>query len=277
MKKIVFSLFISFVCLSLFATGAQESDGAKLSGSVSTNGSTSMQKVIMMLIEDFSTKAPGVKVTYDPTGSGTGVASAATGKADIGLASRALKEGEIAQGLEGTTLAFDGIAMVVHKDNKVDSITMAQLADIFTGKITNWKELGGEDLNISCIGREAGSGTRSAFDEITKTSGKQKLDSELVSTGAVIAAVANNKNGIGYASLSAVEGQTGVKALKIDGVAPSETTVKNSSYKLQRPFVLVTKKGSKLSDVAQAFFDYITSGRPEVNELIIKAGVVPAK
>lgn len=277
MKKIISGLFFSMFCLGLFAMGQAEETGSKLSGSVATNGSTSMSKVISSLIESFSKKAPKVKVTYDPTGSGTGVESVATGTADIGLASRNLKDGEAAKGLKGTILAFDGIAVVAHKSCKVDSISLEQLADIFTGKITNWKELGGADLKISCIGREAGSGTRDAFEDITKTKGKQKLESELTSTGTVIAAVANNANAIGYASLSAVEGRTDVKALKIDGVTPSEATVKNGSYKLQRPFVLVTKEGKKLSPAAQAFFDYMTSGLPEVNKVIKTAGVVPAK
>lgn len=276
MKKIISGLFLSMMCLGLFAMGSAE-DGAKLSGTVATDGSTSMQKVIMSLIESFKEKAPGVNVTYNPTGSGTGIENAAAGTADIGLASRNLKDGEIAKGLKGTVLALDGIAMVVHKDNNVDSITLEQLADIYIGKITNWKQLGGADLAISCVGREAGSGTRDAFDSITNTKGKQKLASELVSTGAVIAAVANNANAIGYASLSAVEGQTGVKALKINGVAPTEATVQDGLYKLQRPFNLVMKTDKLPSEATKAFFQYITSGTAEVNNIITKAGAVPVK
>lgn len=277
MKKIISGLFLSMVCLGLFAMGQAEEVGAKLSGSVATDGSTSMQKVINSLIESFNEKAPKVKVTYNPTGSGTGIESTATGAADIGLSSRALKDAEIAKGLKGTTLALDAIAVIAHKECKVDNLTMEQLADIFTGKISNWKELGGANLKISCIGREAGSGTRDAFEEMTKSKGSQKLESELTSTGAVVAAVGNNPNAIGYASLSAVEGQTGIKVLKVGGVEPSEATVLNGNYKLQRPFVLVTKTSTKLSQAAQAFFDYMTCGQPEVNAIIKKAGAIPLK
>lgn len=276
MKKIVLGFCVSLLSLSIFAMGSAE-DGTKLSGSVATDGSTSMQKVIVSFIESFKEIAPAVNVTYNPTGSGTGVAHAADGSADIGLASRALTDGEKAKGLKGTVVALDGIAMVVSVNNNVESISMEQLADIYTGKITNWKELGGNDLKISCVGREAGSGTRDAFDSITGTKGKQTLDSELVSTGAVIAAVSNNANAIGYASLSAVEGQKSVKALKINGVAPTEATVQDGSYKLQRPFTLVTKVGKEPSAATYAFFQYMTSGTAEVNNIIIKAGAVPVK
>lgn len=246
-----------------------------LSGSVSTNGSTSMATVMSILSESFMEKNPSVTITYDPTGSGSGVESVESEKADIGLASRALKPTEAEKGLQSTTLALDGIAIIVNENCNVSDMTLEALHDIFVGKITNWKELGGADLEIACIGREAGSGTRDGFETITDTKGSCKLQSELTSTGAVISSVANNQNGIGYASLSAVEGQKRIKALRIDGVYPTEGTVQNGTYKIQRPFILVTKKGKALSETAQAFFDFITGKTAEVNEYIKKAGAVP--
>ncbi|NMA93906.1 MAG: phosphate ABC transporter substrate-binding protein [Clostridiales bacterium] len=254
-------------------TPAPAPEPAKLSGSISTNGSTSMEKLIGILSEQFMNDNPGVKITYDPTGSGTGVESAKNGTADIGLASRALKSSET--GLVGTTVALDGIAVIVNKDLGVDDLTLEQISDVFTGKIKNWKELGGADLAISCVGRESGSGTRDGFESVTGTKDACVLEQELTSTGAVISAVASNKNAIGYASLSAVEGQTDVVAIKVGGVECSEATVQNGSYALQRPFVLVTVEGGKLSEAAQAFFDFMLS--PEAGDLIRKAGVVPAK
>ena len=244
---------------------------ATLGGSVSTNGSTSMSKVIGVLSEQFMANNDGVTVTYDPTGSVTGIESVANGSCDIGLASRALKDSET--GLVSTTLALDGIAIIVNKDCGVDDLTVEQIADIFTGKITNWSELGGEDLPISCIGRESGSGTRDGFESVTGTGNACVLEQELTSTGAVISAVGSNKNAIGYASLSAVEGQESIKALTVGGVVCSEETVLDGSYKLQRPFILVTRENEKLSEAAQAFFDFATS--KEAADLIRGAGAVP--
>ena len=242
-----------------------------LSGSVSTNGSTSMEKVIGALSEQFMADNSGVTVTYDATGSGTGIEAVMNGTCDIGLSSRALKDTET--GLTGTTVALDGIAVIVNANCGVDDLTVEQLADIFTGKVTNWSELGGSDLEIACIGREAGSGTRDGFESITETSDACKLSQELTSTGAVIEAVRSSENAIGYASLSAVEGQEGIKALTIGGVACTEETVLDGSYAIQRPFVLVTKDGTALSAAAQAFFDYATSSAAA--ELIRNAGAVP--
>lgn len=253
------------------ATEAPASEApAALSGSVSTNGSTSMEKVVNILAEQFMNDNPGVSVTYDPTGSGTGIESARTGSCDIGLASRALKTSET--GLTGTVVALDGIAIIVNKDCPVDDLTIEQIASIFKGEIKNWNELGGEDLAISCVGRESGSGTRDGFESVTGTSEACVLAQELTSTGAVISAVAANPNAIGYASLSAVGDS--VKALTVGGVEATEATVKDGSYVVQRPFVLVTKEGTELSPAAQAFFDYALSA--DAASIIAAAGAVAA-
>ena len=244
-----------------------------LTGSVSTNGSTSMEKVIGALSEQFMADNSGVTVTYDPTGSGAGIEAASNGSADIGLSSRALKDEEAAGGLTGTTVALDGIAIIVNAGSKVENLTVEQIAQIFTGEITDWSQVGGEAGTISCIGREAGSGTRDGFESITETKDSCKLDQELTSTGGVIEAVAGNANAIGYASLSAVEGKDTVKAVTVGGVACTEATVLDGSYAIQRPFVLVTKTGETLSPAAQAFFDYATS--TAANDLIKAAGAVP--
>lgn len=246
---------------------------AALSGSVSTNGSTSMEKVIGILSEQFMADNSGVSVTYDPTGSGAGIEAASNGSADIGLSSRALKDEETAGGLTGTTVALDGIAVIVNAGSKVEDLSVEQIAQIFTGEITDWSEVGGEAGTISCIGREAGSGTRDGFESITNTRDACKLDQELTSTGGVIEAVAGNPNAIGYASLSAVEGKDTIKALTVGGVACTEETVLDGSYAIQRPFVLVTRTGEALSPAAQAFFDFATSSA--ANDLIKSAGAVP--
>ena len=253
-------------------SSAQTEAPAALSGSVSTNGSTSMEKVIGALSEQFMADNSGVTVTYDPTGSGAGIEAASNGSADIGLASRALKDEEKAGGLTETIVALDGIAVIVNAGSKVADLTVEQIGKIFTGEITDWSEVGGDAGTISCIGREAGSGTRDGFESITGTKDACKLDQELTSTGGVIEAVAGNPNAIGYASLSAVEGKNTVKAVTVGGVACTEETVLNDSYAIQRPFVLVTKTGETLSPAAQAFFDYATSSA--ASELIKAAGAV---
>ena len=251
----------------------QQQTEEKLSGSVSTNGSTSMEKVIGALSEQFMADNSGVSITYDPTGSGAGIEAASNGSADIGLASRALKDEEKAGGLTETVVALDGIAVIVNADSKVEDLSVEQIAKIFTGEITDWSEVGGEAGKISCIGREAGSGTRDGFESITGTKDACKLDQELTSTGGVIEAVAGNANAIGYASLSAVEGKDTVKAVTVGGVACTEETVLDGSSGIQRPFVLVTKTDASLSTAAQAFFDYTTS--TAANDLIKAAGAVP--
>lgn len=230
-----------------------------------------MEKVIGILSEQFMKDNPDVTVTYDPTGSGTGIETVSNGSCDIGLASRALKDTET--GLDGTVLALDGIAIIVNANNQVTDLTLDQITKIFTGEITNWSEVGGADLEISCIGRESGSGTRDGFESVTGTKDACQLAQELTSTGAVISAVAANENAIGYASLSAVEGQDGITAIKVDGVECTEETVKDGTYTVQRPFVLVTRQGEALSEAAQAFFDYCTSA--EAADLIRQAGAVP--
>ena len=256
------------------ATDAPETSAAPavLSGTVSTDGSTSMEKVIGALSEAFMEANSKVTVTYNPTGSGTGIQAVQEGRCDIGLSSRALKDEEKASGLQETVLAYDGIAIIVNPANPVEDLTLEQIADIYTGKITNWSELGGSDSEIVLIGREAGSGTRSGFEEIVEVKDLCQYRQELSSTGDVIATVAQNPGAIGYASLASVKDT--VKAVKVGGVTPSEETVKDGTYAIQRPFVLVTKEGVTLSETAQAFFNYAVS--KDANAVVIAAGVVPA-
>ena len=245
---------------------------AALSGTVATDGSTSMEKVIGALGEAFMEANSGVNFTYNPTGSGSGITAVSEGRCDIGLSSRALKDSEVASGLVGTVLAYDGIAVIVNPANTVEDLDIETIAKIYTGEITNWSEVGGADAEIVLVGREAGSGTRSGFEELTETVDKCKYRQELTSTGDVITTVAQNPDAIGYASLASVKDS--VKALKVAGVAPTEETVKDGTYLIQRPFVLVTKEGVALSPVAQAFFDYATKG--QANDIITASGVVPA-
>ena len=245
---------------------------AALSGTVATDGSTSMEKVIGALGEAFMEANSGVNFTYNPTGSGSGITAVSEGRCDIGLSSRALKDSEVESGLVGTVLAYDGIAVIVNPANTVEDLDTETIARIYTGEITNWSEVGGADAEIVLVGREAGSGTRSGFEELTETVDKCKYRQELTSTGDVITAVAQNPDAIGYASLASVKDS--VKALKVAGVTPSEETVKDGTYLIQRPFVLVTKEGVELSPVAQAFFDYATKG--QANDIITASGVVPA-
>ena len=254
-------------------SSAQTEAPAALSGSVSTNGSTSMEKVIGALSEQFMADNSGVTVTYDPTGSGAGIEAASNGSADIGLASRALKDEEKAGGLTETIVALDGIAVIVNADSKVADLTVEQIGKIFTGEITDWSEVGGEAGDIAVIGREAGSGTRDGFESITETEDSCKLDQELTSTGAVIEAVRGNAAAIGYASLSEVEGQDGVSAITVDGVECSESTILDGTYKIQRPFVIVTKEGTEMSTQTKAFFDWAMS--TDAADLIRQAGAVP--
>ena len=268
MKKIICIALAAVMALSLAACGGNNG----LSGKVATDGSTSMQKVIMSLKETFEGENSGVEVTYNPTGSGSGIKAVQEGRCDIGLSSRALKEEEKAQGLVGTVLAYDGIAVIVNPENTVEDLTVEQIAAIYKGEITNWSEVGGPDAEIVLIGREAGSGTRGGFEEIVGVEDLCQYRQELTSTGDVITAVSQNPGAIGYASLASVKDT--VKAIKVGGVAPSEETVKDETYAIQRPFVLVTKKGTALTETAQAFFDFITS--EAAREVISAAGVVPA-
>ena len=247
-------------------------ESAVAGGTVSTDGSTSMEKVIGSLGEKFQLDNPDIAFTYNPTGSGSGISAALEGRCDIGLSSRALKDDEKAKGLKPTVLAYDGISIIVNPSNPVKDLTVEQIKDIYTGKISNWKDVGGNDAGIVVVGREAGSGTRDGFESVTGTKEQCKYRQELTSTGDVIAAAQGNPNAIGYASTAAV-GKT-VKTLTVGGVEPTEANVKNGSYVVQRPFILVTKEGKALSAEAQKFFDYAVS--KEAAEIIIKAGAVPA-
>ena len=255
---------------SAAASSTASSTAAALSGNVATGGSTSMKNVIAALTEGFAEVEPGVTVSYDPTGSGAGITGATDKTLDIGLSSRALKDDEKAD-VEGTTIALDGIAIIVNNASKVEDLTVDQLKQMFTGEITNWSEVGGGDGEIVLIGREAGSGTRDGFESIVDVKDGCKYAQELTATGAVISAVEANPLAIGYASLSAV-GDT-VKMVTVGGVECSEETVKDGSYEVQRPFVFVTNKSVALSEQAQAFFDFATSA--DAADLIRTAGAVP--
>ena len=284
MKKFIALALTLVMALSLVACGNSNSDNsgdnaadnnggdAAITGTVSTDGSTSMEKVIGALSESFMAANGGVTVNYNPTGSGSGITAVQEGTCDIGLSSRALKDEEKAAGLKETVLAYDGIAIIVHTDNPVSDLTLEQIAKLYTGEITNWKDVGGNDAEVVLIGREAASGTRDGFESITGTKDACQYRQELTSTGDVITAVSQNPDAIGYASLASVKDT--VKALNVGGVTPSEATVKDGSYLVQRPFVLVTVEGKALSPAAQAFFDYALSA--DAASIISAAGAVAA-
>ena len=265
MKKIISILTAALVMCGTLAGCSSEKEA------VATDGSTSMEKVIGVLGETFELDT-GITVTYNPTGSGSGIKAVAAGTCDIGLSSRDLKDEEKAQGLEATVLAYDGIAIIVNPENPVSDLDVETIADIYTGEITNWSEIDGDDSEIVLIGREAGSGTRDGFESITGTEENCKYRQELTSTGDVITTVAGNPAAIGYASVASVKDS--VKMVTVGGVAPTEDTIKDGSYVVQRPFVLVTKSDTKLSESAQKFYDYITS--ENAREAISSAGVVAA-
>ena len=255
---------------STASSAAASTASGSLSGNVATGGSTSMKNVIAALTEGFAEVEPGVTVSYDPTGSGAGITGATDKTLDIGLSSRALKDEE-KNDVDGTVIALDGIAIIVNKASKVEDLTVDQLKQMFTGEITNWADVGGDDGEIVLIGREAGSGTRDGFESIVDVKDSCKYAQELTATGAGISAVEANPLAIGYASLSAV-GDT-VKMVTVGGVECSEETVKDGSYEVQRPFVFVTNKSVTLSEQAQAFFDFATS--TDAADLIRTAGAVP--
>ena len=267
--RVLAAVLGTIVCASSALLTSCSSGEAK---TVSTDGSTSMEKVIGALGEAFEAENSGTSFTYNPTGSGSGITAVLEGRCDIGLSSRALKDDEKAQGLTETVLAYDGIAIIVNPSNTVEDLTVDQIASIYKGEVTNWSEVGGADGEIVLIGREAGSGTRDGFESITGTKDACKYRQELTSTGDVITTVANNPNAIGYASLASVKDT--VKALKVGGVTPTEDTVKDGTYLIQRPFVFVTKTDTKLSDTAQKFFDYAMSSAAA--SIISKAGAVAA-
>lgn len=270
MKKIMMIVLAAITAAAMLAGCA--SDNGSAGGSVSTDGSTSMEKVIGALGESFMANNQGTTFTYNPTGSGSGIKAVLEGRCDIGLSSRSLKDDEKAEGLKETVLAYDGIAIIVHPDNPVNNLDLETIAKLYTGEITNWKDAGGSDAEVVLIGREAGSGTRDGFESITGTADKCQYRQELTSTGDVITTVSQNPNAIGYASLASLKDS--VKALTVGGVAPTEDTVKDGSYVVQRPFVLVTKDGAALSETAQKFFDYATSAGAA--GIIAKAGAVAA-
>ena len=280
MKKTIAMILTALLTLSLVACGSEgktddtktDDQPAALTGTVSTDGSTSMEKVIGALSESFMAQNSGVTVNYNPTGSGSGITAVQEGTCDIGLSSRALKDEEKSAGLKETVLAYDGIAIIVHPDNPVSDLSIEQIAKLYTGEITNWKDVGGNDAEVVLIGREAASGTRDGFESITGTKDACQYRQELTSTGDVITAVSQNPDAIGYASLASVKDT--VKALNVNGVTPSEATVKDGSYTVQRPFVLVTVEGKALSPAAQAFFDYALSA--DAAPIISAAGAVAA-
>ena len=266
MKKII-SIIAAVLVLALALAGCGSTEQT-----VSTDGSTSMEKVIGALGEAYMEENSDVNFTYNPTGSGTGITAVLEGRCDIGLSSRNLKAEEESAGLKATVLAYDGIAVIVNPNNPVSDLDVETIAKIYTGEITNWSELGGNDGEIVLIGREAGSGTRDGFESITGTEDVCKYRQELTSTGDVITTVSQNPNAIGYASVASIKDS--VKAVTVDGVAPTNESIKDGSYVIQRPFVMVTKADSELSESAQKFFDFALS--PEAEEIIIAAGAVPA-
>ncbi len=266
MKK-VFAVCLSLVlCIGLLAGCG----GDEMGGVVNTDGSTSMEKVVKGLAEAFMEENGGVTVNYSGTGSGAGVEAAVSGTADIGLASRALKDSEVENGAVAHIVALDGVAIVVNPQNPVADLTVEQIAQIFTGEISNWSELGGADAPIAVYGREAGSGTRGAFEEIVGVEDVCVYINEYSSTGDMVGSVAGNPNAVGYVSLSAVNDT--VKAISVNGVVCSEETIRNGSYEIQRPFVMITKEGTELSEAAQAFLDYAKSDAAA--EIIALAGAV---
>lgn len=277
MKRIAAMALAMTLALGLTACGgtteetpSPSSTASTLEGVVNLDGSTSMEKVVKILMESFEEEYPSVSLNYNASGSSSGIASAVNGTADLGLSSRALKTEEEEQGAQAHVIALDGVAVVIHPENPVSDLTVEQIAGLFTGTITNWSEVGGVDAPIAAVGREPGSGTRGAFEEIVGVEDACVYAAEYSSTGDVIGNVASNPNSIGYASLSAVSDQ--VKAVSVNGVACSEETVQNGTFPIQRPFLMVTGESTEPSDAAQAFLDYAMS--EEVAGLIEQAGAV---
>ena len=252
---------------------AEEAPAAEeLSGTVNVNGSTSMADVIAALTEGFNEINPDVQINYTGSGSGAGIEGVLAGTCDLGLSSRALSDDEKGQGAVENIVAKDGVAVVINPENTVTDLTTEQIAAIYTGEITNWSEVGGPDAEIAVLGRDSASGTRSAFEEILGIEDACVYLNEYSSTGDVIGNVASNPNAIGYASLSAVDDS--VVAVAVNGVTPTEETVADGSFPIQRPFVIVTVEGTELSAAAQAFLDYAMSA--EVADIIAAAGAVSA-
>lgn len=254
------------------ATEAKSAD-ADLSGSISMVGSTSMEKFANALSEAFMEKYPKVTVTAEFVGSGAGIEAVSNGTADIGNSSRNLKDEEKAKGVAENIVAIDGIAVVVDPANTVEDLTKDQLTSIYDGSVTNWKDVGGNDAPIVVVGREAGSGTRGAFEELLNLEDACKYSNELDSTGAVMAKVASTPGSIGYVSLDVLDDT--VKAVKLDGAEPTEENIKAGKYFLSRPFVMATKgEISEQSDLVKALFDFIYSD--EGSELVKSVGLITA-
>ena len=284
MKKLIAIALAGVLALSMAACGAQSTEttattaaattaaaetteAAKLSGTVTLAGSTSMQKLCEAMIESFEESYPDITVTAEYTGSGAGLESLVGGKTDIGNASRALKDGEKDSGAVENIVAIDGIAVITHTSNTVSNLTSQQLTDIYTGKITNWKDLGGTDEAIVVLGREAGSGTRGAFEELLDVADQCAYAQELDSTGGVLAKVASTPGSIGYVSLDVVDDT--VKALSLDGVEPTEENIVAGSYKLSRPFVMATLGTvEEQNDLVKTWFNYVQS---DEGQAVIKA------
>ena len=284
MKKLIAMALAGVLALSMAACGAQSTEttattaaattaaaetteAAKLSGTVTLAGSTSMQKLCEAMIESFEESYPDITVTAEYTGSGAGLESLVGGKTDIGNASRALKDGEKDSGAVENIVAIDGIAVITHTSNTVSNLTSQQLTDIYTGKITNWKDLGGADEAIVVLGREAGSGTRGAFEELLDVADQCAYAQELDSTGGVLAKVASTPGSIGYVSLDVVDDT--VKALSLDGVEPTEENIVAGSYKLSRPFVMATLGTiDEQNDLVKTWFNYVQS---DEGQAVIKA------
>lgn len=270
MKRIIaMAMSISMLVGVLTGCGTQ-SGGTQTT--VSTDGSTSMEKVIGYLSESYMEENTNVKITYNPTGSGAGIQAVAEGRCDIGLSSRELKDEE-AMMLNETVVAIDGIAVIVNPENPVSDLGVEQISKIYTGEITNWKDVGGDDAPIVCIGREAASGTRDGFESVTDTEDRCIYSQELTSTGDVVQTVASNPNAIGYASVASVKNT--VKALAVNSVKPTTEAIQSGDYPVQRNFIFVTKKDGALSEEAQKFFNFATSQAAE--NLIVQAGAVPVK
>jgi len=270
MKKIMTTVAAMVVVAAMLVGCGGKTENKQTT--VSTDGSTSMEKVVGFLSEVYMEENSNVKITYNPTGSGSGIQAVQEGRCDIGLSSRDLKVEE-AKTLKGTVVAIDGIAVIVNPKNPVADLSVEQIAKIYKGEITNWSEVGGNDAPVVCIGREAASGTRDGFESVTDTEDMCNYAQELTSTGDVVQTIAGNPNAIGYASVASVKDT--VKAITVEGVVSTTEAIQSGEYKIQRNFVFVTKKDTPLSEDAQKFFDFATS--KAADEFIVNAGAVPVK
>lgn len=269
-KKFAALVMTTALMATVFAGCGKKKDD-DISGKLTLAGSTSMEKVCEALMEGFMEKYPDVTVTCEYTGSGAGLESLSSGKVDIGNSSRHVKDEEKANGAVENVVALDGIAVITDKDNPVTDLTNEELVKIYTGEIKNWKELGGKDEPIVVIGRESGSGTRDAFEELLDVKDSCEYAQELDSTGAVLAKVSSTPGAIGYVSLDVVDDS--VISVKLDGVEATEENILAGTYLLQRPFVMATKgEISSQNELVKAWFDYIESD--EGKEIIRNAGLI---